>query len=133
MPVIPLPPVPVLQILQYMRTGCLVDQREVVAVVYEDRASALTYPCETIKKTIDSLGIGCTKNIIKDFLKAHAKTTTISRGVLKSAFKRKCSSIWLDTLPDDIQADLKRGEILPMQIHIHGILYYIYMSMHCVK
>ena len=105
-----------------MRTGCSVDQREVVAIVLEDIASALTSPCQTLKKTIDSRGVGRTKNMSKDFLHPDAKTTRISRG-RSNGLKRKCCTIWLDTLPDDIRADLKRGEILPVHVHMHCTLY----------
>ena len=37
-----------------MRTGCSVEQREVVAIVFEDVASAITFPCHVVKKTIES-------------------------------------------------------------------------------
>ena len=36
-----------------MRTGCSVEQREVVAIVFEDVASAITFPCHVLKKTIE--------------------------------------------------------------------------------
>ena len=51
---------------------CSVDQGKVVTTVLEDTASALIYPCETIKTTIKSQGVGCTKSA---FLHPDAKLT----------------------------------------------------------
>ena len=56
-----------------MRTGCYINKREVVAIVLEDIASVVTYPCEAIKKTIDSQGVECTKNTSADFLHPNGK------------------------------------------------------------
>ena len=63
-----------------MRTGCSVEQREVVAIVFEDVASAITFPCHVVKKSIDSEKVGHTKKMSKDFLSPTATVTTISRG-----------------------------------------------------
>ena len=40
------------KILQYTCTGCSVEQHEVVAIVFEDAASAITFPCHVVKKYI---------------------------------------------------------------------------------
>jgi hypothetical protein len=45
-----------------------VEQKEVVAVVFEDVASAITPPCDVIKRGVKSVGIGWTKKIAKEFL-----------------------------------------------------------------
>ena len=90
-----------------MRTDCYVEQKEVVAFVLEDVASAITASCEEVKRCIESERLGWTKRVGKDFLTASATTTKISRGA--QSVKRKCCTVRLDTLPSDLKAKLKHG------------------------
>ena len=92
-----------------MRTDCCVEQEEVVALVLEDVASAITFSCSEVKACIEAVGIGWYKKLTKDFLRPKAKTTKISRGF--SGIKRKCCAIKLHVLPQDIQVQLKKGAL----------------------
>ena len=92
-----------------MRTDCYVEQREVVAIALEDVASAITFPPHLVKRSIESAKVGYTKNQSKDFLTSTATEMRISRGS-KHTRKRKCCNIWLDTLPQNIQSQLKSSK-----------------------
>lgn len=105
--------------LRYIRTGCTVassdsdgddEQREVVAVVFEDVASVISVSLKVVKERILSAKIGKTKKIKKDFLAPTANTAVIVRK--KSALGRKCCVVWLDTLPDDLQKKLRSGKFI---------------------
>lgn len=91
-----------------MRTDCSVDQTEVVALVLEDVASAISSPCIEVKMAIEREGSGWTKRLSKDFLSADATALRICRGV--NSRKRKCCAVKLCALPQHIQAEIKSGK-----------------------
>ena len=80
-----------------------------VAIVFEDVASAITSPCDVITRSVESAGIGWTKNIVKDFLAPTATTAKILR--VPHCRKRKCCAVRLDSLPNDLQVKLQHGKI----------------------
>lgn len=89
----------------------------VVALVLEDIGSSLTYSCAEIKEAIIYLGWGTRTS--KDFLRADATTTTISRG--KTDHKRRCIAIYLSKMPDDVQQQFLECE-LQLLIHLESLL-----------
>ena len=82
---------------------------DVLAVVLEDVASFLSHTCTEVKECVVATDSGIYKNVARDFLVRGASTTTISRGALKTSYKRKCCVIKLSCLPPDLQAQLKKG------------------------
>ena len=90
--------------------GCTVgstgsDKHELVAIAFEDVASALSV---SVRDQIMSSDMGKTRKITKDFLLPTAETTVISRKAGTSKC-RKCSVVWLDTLPEGLQSKLRSG------------------------
>ena len=98
-----------MQVLQYMRTDTYVEKEEVVATVFEDIASGLTFSCAQIKASIEAGGYGVYKKLSKDFRAPTATTTIFTRG--RSAWKRKCCAVRLSCLPRDVQSQLKTGKM----------------------
>lgn len=95
------------QVLQYMRISqCY--QEEVVAVVLEDVASALTTLCDVLRKCIRAEEVGWTVNISRDFLRSNSSSLKISRATGR---KRKCCTIMLKSLPSQIRDDIRSSKL----------------------
>ena len=91
-----------------MRTDCLMEGDEVVAIVLDDVSEEITFSCAEVKASILAGGFGEYRKMARDFLSVSANTTIIKRG--RSDRKRKCCVIKLKRLPQDVQARLKSGK-----------------------
>ena len=107
-----------------MRTDCSVKQEEVVAIVLDDVASAITSSSGEVKACIEAGGIGWCKRIAKDFLRPTANTTRINRG--PNCVKRKCCTIKLSVLPPRHDATTQKW-----QAHNCLISHCVLMSLVC--
>ena len=106
-----------------MRTDTHVQQQEVVALVLEDVASAVSAQCDQIRKCITKEEVGWTRNISKDFLRPNSSSLKISRP-LNTAHKKKCVIIILKALPSEMCAELKYSKIttvLASCLHIFSL------------
>ncbi len=90
-----------------MRTGCYVEKKEVLAVVLDDVAAALSYSISEIKCAVQDGGYGSYKTISKDFLQQNVDSCIITRGINDK--KRKCCVIRLNSLEVELQLRLKNG------------------------
>lgn len=97
-----------------MRTDCFVEHVEVVAIVLDEVASAITAHCDEVKKCVEAEKIGWIRQVTKDFLSPTANTTKIVRG--PNSRKRKCCAIKLSALPTNVQLKLKDGQ--PSMLHV---------------
>ena len=90
-----------------MRTDYCVEQEEVVALVLEDVASAITSSCGEVKACIEALEMGWYKRMAKDFLRPKTNTIKITRGL--SCIKRKCCAVKISAVPEEMQLQHKKG------------------------
>ena len=88
-----------------MRTS-LCHQEEVVAIVLEDVASALTAHCDEIRKCIKAEEVGWTVNVSRDFLPVNSSSLKISRA---NGHKRKCCAIMLKKLPSEMCGEIRHS------------------------
>ena len=91
-----------------MRTGCKVDNREVVALHLADEVlcSHLGYSASTIQAAIRDSDVGGNSES-KDFVPPTSVDPIITRR--RNGKRWSCSVIWLDKLPPELRQQLKEG------------------------
>ena len=97
-----------MQVKRFARTQVLVGNQEVLAIVLEDLASALTHSCATIKKAVEKAKWGVSTQ--KDFLRHDAVEAAISRG--KTAHKRRCLAVYLTKMPIELEEQFVASKLI---------------------
>jgi len=98
-------PLILLQILEFLRCGVMVDDKEVVAVVLTDIAESLTYSISEIRGVLDGK---YGKMAQKDFLRKGATVPIIQRK--KNDRKRRAFVFFTQFIPSDLLEQLKNGK-----------------------
>jgi len=89
--------------------------KPVLAICLEDVAQLfLPYTTKAFRQCVKKDGLGAT-NISKDFLPSTSKSATIRRG--SNCRSRKCTVVYMDELPQKMQADILEG----MSLHFLNI------------
>ena len=106
-----------LQILEFLRCGVMVDDKEVVAVVLTDIAESLTYSISEIRGVLDGK---YGKMAQKDFLRKGANVPIIQRK--KNDRKRRSFVFFTQFIPSDLLEQLKNGKYVGEHIsEKHGL------------
>ena len=96
------------QVRQSMRSGFTDSNgKKSLGLCLDDLASHLSSTSLDIRNALKASGFG-RHNIAKDFVPMNSSNPTIKRG--SNARSRKCTIVWLDCLPQDLQDKLKRGK-----------------------
>ena len=89
-----------------MRTEVSYHGKEVLAICLDDISYIFSNPTLTIRQQLKETNMG-KHNIPKDFVPADSINPIIKRKI--NSYSRKCTVIWLDTLPQHVQEQVKRG------------------------
>lgn len=96
------------QVLRSVRTGVSYHGKLTVAICLEDLAH-LNFDPAVIRRCVKDYDLG-KSNVTKDFVPASSTKLIIKRGV--NSYSRKCTVIWLESLPKDTQEDIVAGMIV---------------------
>ena len=88
-----------------MRLGTSYQGKEVVAICFDDLSDALSSNPTLIRCAIKASKMGA-HNIAKDFVPINSEQCDIRRGI--NSRSRKCTTIWLCTLPNDLVSLMKQ-------------------------
>ena len=77
----------------------------------EALSSHLTDSPSSIRAAIEGSGLGMDKQLSKDFLLPSSKDTEIVR-YRENSKSRKCTTVYLELLPAELQEHLKQGKLL---------------------
>ena len=80
--------------------------KKAIGVCLDDLKPHLTKPPVIIRNATKSSGFGW-HNIAKDFVPLESNDPVIRRGL--NSHSRKCTIIWLDCLPTELQDQLLKG------------------------
>ena len=92
-----------------MRTGVSCQGKEVVAICFDDITDSLSHPAAEIIEHVKKSNMGL-HNKSKDFVPASSEDAVIKRDT--NSHSRKSTVIWLNSLPKNLQKELKQGNWL---------------------
>ncbi len=91
-----------------MRTGISYMGHKAVAICLDDVLPHLSADASTIKKAVKTGAVGG-HNVAKDFVPPKSEDPSIRRGT--NSHSRKCTIVWLEKLPTNLQQSLLQGII----------------------
>ena len=95
-----------LQVLRSMRSGVSFEGKQAMAICLDDIGEHLQHDCNLIRQSVKENGLG-KHNVAKDFVPTDSTNCKIRRG--SNSHSRKCTIIWLETLPIDLQEKVLQG------------------------
>lgn len=93
----------------------LYQGKEVVAICIDDIASQLSFTTKQIRDSVKAKGFG-SNNVAKDFVPKGSTDSVVRRP--SNSHSRKCTVVWLDRIPSELQQKLQQGNNLIIALFI---------------